>query len=386
MTTPWQHTLLIAGPAFMVVILLLGLFAAVWAERHRDRYSNTETRALEYVADKLGRIREDAQTSDGEPDATKVRVRQLVDIDTLTEGLSKETIIWDRLSLIRTMRMSQVKVSLDALQHMTLARESSAQWLSFPAFAANMSMMLGLLGTVTGLLIMVQQIGSAVPADLNQVTMDSWTASVNQIRGVLGGMKTGFFATLAGLVASIAVSWLNFRLGHSQARFLDRLDRFTTSELLPATVPATEDESLLEKVSIKLEDSFGMLDSIARNNQESLEELSAIEKGFIEIIDAVRQSTKTEASERIQTVVGRLAGVIDQMGALSHSVVNLTESLPNFLRQSEQNAIAGLTRVDRLIKVYERERAVGAWPIQTRVVCGLLAAFNMALVVYIIAR
>ncbi|HEY6249199.1 MAG TPA: MotA/TolQ/ExbB proton channel family protein [Candidatus Angelobacter sp.] len=411
-----------AWPFFIAGILALCAFASWRALQHIRRYKFTETRALEYIADKLKRAREvhspandsapeqeaAAQTSetaetqkDTVIETTPVR---LVSIEMLLEGFSRQTLIADRLELIKRMRESQVKVSLSALQQMTLAREASARWLSLPSYAASLAMMLGLLGTVVGLAIMVQQIDLGLPSDLSQVTMNSWVASIAHIRGVLDGMRTAFSATMAGIASAIILSWLNHRLAHAQSAFLDRLDRFTAEDLLPATVPGTEDDSLLEKVSLQLETSFGRLDEIAKNNQETLVELNAIEKGFVEIVGTIRDSNKAETSERIQSLIGRTSGIIEQVAELNKSIVAVAETLPGVVTQverSNQNSLnridqlirsrentdqTAMGRIDRLIGAYEQQRSLVHWPLQVKVVFGFMAVANLVLLGYALFR
>ena len=359
---------------FVTGILALCVFAALWALRHTFRYNNTEGRALDSVSAKLNRFLEARATSN-----TQKGPRSLISIDALLEGLSKQTIIADRLQLIKRMRESQVKVCLSALQQMTLARETSAKWLSLPSYAASLSMMIGLLGTVVGLAAMVQQIGLGLPSDPSQVTMDSWMASIAHIRGVLGAMNTAFSATMSGIASAILLSFLNHRLAFAQSAFLDRLDRFTTETLLPATVPATEDDSLLEKVSLQLEASFTRLDDISKKNQDALVQLSAVEEGFLQIVDTMRQSTKGESLEHIQSMIGRISGIIDQIANLNKSVISVSETLPKIVDQVSQTNRDSLSRIDRLIQTYEQHRSLFQWPLQMKIVFSFLVVLNFVL-------
>jgi biopolymer transport protein ExbB/TolQ len=229
---------------FVSLITLLGLVASGTAILHMRRYNRTEGDALQYVIDKLNRMPKPGADS-SEADAP--RVRRLVPVADLLAGINPHRLIADRLSLIQKLRESHTKVNLAALQQMTLARESSSVTLGLPSFAASLSMMLGLLGTVIGLAIMVQHIGEKMPDNLmDPAAVANWE---NAFRGALEAMRFGFSSTMTGIAAAIVVGFLNQRLAHSQAAFFDRLDRFTAEALLPATVPATEDESLLEKVS-----------------------------------------------------------------------------------------------------------------------------------------
>lgn len=238
-------------------------------------------------------------------------------------------------------------------------------------------MMIGLLGTVFGLSIMVQHIGAALPTDpFDAAQVEKWR---HEFQDVLGAMRTGFSSTLAGLLSAIALGWLNHRLAHAQSAFLDRLDRFTTEELLPATVPSTDDENLPEKVSLQMEGNFKRLDEVAKNNEATLRELSSVEKGFIEIVDTIRKTTRSEASDHIQGLVGKLSGVLENMAVPNQSVVNVTEGMARMLQRAEAVNTASVSRVDRLIDAYEHQRALTQWPLQVKVVFGFMAFLNLFL-------
>jgi hypothetical protein len=358
---------------FVTLITILGILASSAAIHHTKRYQSTETSALQYVVDKLKRLSE--LHSDAAKSQKTHGPKTLIPISALEEGLSKKTLIADRLSLIRRMRESHVKVNLSALQQMTMARESSIRWLALPSSATSLSMMLGLLGTVLGLSIMVQHIGAALPKDPFDVAqVEKWRT---EFATVLDAMRTGFSSTLAGLSFAILLSFLNQRLAHAQAAFLDRLDRFTTEDLLPATVPGSQDESVLEAVSLQMESNFKRLDDVANNNQDILKELSSIEKGFIQIVDTIRQTTRSEASDRMQSLVGKFSEALEQMAKVNQSVVNISDAMPKLLDRVEKTNTASISRIDRLIESYEHQRSLIQWPLQVKLVFGFLVALNL---------
>jgi methyl-accepting chemotaxis protein len=239
-------------------------------------------------------------------------------------------------------------------------------------------MMVGLLGTVFGLSIMVQHIGTALPNDPFDVAqVEKWRG---EFSSVLSAMRTAFSSTLAGLTWAIALGLLNQRLAHAQAAFLDKLDRFTTEDLLPATVPGSQEESVLESVSLQMESNFKRLDDVAQNNQDILKELNAIEKGFLQIIDAIRQTTRSETSDRVQSLVAKFSAALDEMAKVNRSVVNVSEAMPRLLERVEESNVASISRIDRLIEAYEHQRSLIQWPLQVKVVFGFLVALNLVLI------
>ncbi len=335
-------------PVFVTAIAALFGVASLSALMNTHRYARTERNALWRLQAKLKQALSDTPPQTATSNDIGPRAHRLIPIADLDAGPRSFTLIADRLASIQKMRESHVKVNLAALQHMTLAREASRRWLALPGFAANACILCGLLGTVVGLSWVVQQISAGLPADMTQLTPDAWLTAATQIRGMLGGMKTAFFSTTAGLTASLILSALNHRLSRSQSVLLDQLDRFTVEDLLPATVPATEDESLLERVSLQLEASCTGLTETLQSNRGVLEQLGTVEKGIIEIVDSVRQSTHADHVGPLSELLGSVAGLIDQIATLNRSVVQVTNTLPGLVQESQRANKETLEHIEKV--------------------------------------
>lgn len=375
-----MNNLLQAGPWLLLIdvpLLLLFLNAVKWGNRHRRRYRLDEARGLNYVKRILEQLI--TTTTDNSNNIVENKGRRLIPINDLMEGLSPNTIIHDRLALIKRMRESLVKINVNTLQELTMARESKQKGLHLPAFAANLSMMIGLLGNVLGLCIMVYQMGLELPKNTSAITMDSLTESTKHIHGILAGMNIGLIPTMTGLLSAIVLSLLNHSLAYAQSFFIDDLDRFTIEQLLPSTVPATEDESLLERVSLQLEESFGQLQQISQDNQETIKELNSIQDVFLQIVKNIRESTKTEVSERLLELIGRFS-------AVNQAVVNYTDSLPKFSQEFKDVCAANTGRTDKLISLYEEQRSLFHWPWHIKAVFSCMAILNLTLLGIVLFR
>ena len=86
-----------------------------------------------------------------------------VDLRELGEKVPGDTLIGDRLAVVGRLKQARVKVTVDALQQMTVLRESSITSLAFPGYAVDLAMMLVLLGTFFGLCLMLLQMQGVVP-------------------------------------------------------------------------------------------------------------------------------------------------------------------------------------------------------------------------------
>ena len=348
-------------PLFVAIIGVLALVGVLAAFYHTHRYKRVEAAALQTVKGALQRLQQ--QSNSGEAAQGAAEVRQLIAPAELMSGLPSYTLIAERLTSIDRMRSAQVKLSVGALQQMTLAKEATRSWMSAPGLAANLSMLIGLLGTVVGLTIMVQLIDKGLPADVAQVTRATWQASVQNLHEVLGGMRTAFAATMAGVIAAITLAFLNHRLARAQSMFIAELDRFTAEALLPAVVVATEDQSVLEQVSLRLETGFTHFDTAMQANREMLQELNAVGKGVADIISNVRQTTRTDTSERMTELMAKLGSVIEQMGTVNQTVLRVTGTLPKMIEQMQNMQRASYPPWDGLYtsRPWE-ERKARRWP------------------------
>lgn len=347
----------LVGRSIIVVILFLLALAWAAAHKHRRRYRKKESGDLKKVEAKLIAWRNELQSptqpkddqpvddgkQDPEGEAFVPPVVPLADLSELRLGTRPTSLIHERLAAIERMRQYHVKISVDTLQQLSIARETARPGLKLPNFAAGSAMMLGMLGTFIGLALMVQEIDLRLPLGLEDLTFESWTESIGDIRVVLGGMRTAFSTTLVGLTASILASIWGFRLRQAQAVFFERLDRFTTQELLPATVPIIEDESLLEQVSRKLEHSFSRVEELVVLNQETLRDLGGIEKSFLQIVKEIRSITKSEATRNLERV-------IDELARANSSILALVDHLPRVATAMEGNHQGLNSRLDKLLQ------------------------------------
>lgn len=312
-----------AGRFIVLLITSLGIVAARFAWQHIQRYRKTETKWLEEVRRKLRELL--AVPPDSSSDVTKTGEQifvtapepamRTIEIALLKADIPATSLIYDRLATIDTMRQARVKVDVRLLQGMSVMKESAKLSLAIPDYAVGASMLLGLLGTLAGL----SQMAGTLSAD------QSLEAQMGQ---VLGGVKTAFSTTLVGLLGSLIVSALNFLLARAQSKFYDQLERFTAEELLPCTVPAIADETVLEVVSRQLDGSVKRLEEMTQKHSHTIEYLHTIEEAFGKIINNIRDLTHRNANDPQQQLTTDLTGVLQEMTKVNQSLMRLLENLP----------------------------------------------------------
>jgi hypothetical protein len=331
------------GRVLVAIVTIIAIVAAMAARRHHRRYRGTETAYLQQVKTRLGDLlaplapeavaKEAGQSAPPSAGALAIGAR-LVSAEELAASVPPACIIGDRLHMIARLRKSQTKVNLTALQQVSRAKEAAKNSLRFPGFAVNILMLIGLLGTFVGIAIVIEQIG---------VNIGRGDGSLQSFSLAFGGMYTKFATTLVALAGAIVLAILNFRLAQAQEAYFEELDRFTVAELLPATIPALEDETLLERISQRLEESFTLIQDIADRNAKTAEEVQAIQSGFTEIINNIRQQTRAEGAGNLQNLLGHVAGVIDQVSQVNLTLRQVASSLPETLTESNRRIERVLT-------------------------------------------
>jgi len=370
----WENNTAL-GRTIILVIAFLGSIGSLCAVIQRHRYRGFELEWLEYVRGRLLRAQqakqvassgsealpfaEEAATPDSLPPASApAQTTPSLELSELSQGVPVESLIGDRLATIGKMKQVRARVNIDALQQSSILKESSHWSLSFPGYVVSLVMMLGLLGTFIGLSLMVVDIQHALPDATAQADASRWADSVSSLGRILAGKKTAFSATLAGLFFSIVVSSLNFTLARAQAEFYDRLERFTSEELLPATIPAFDDATPWEKLSMQLGDSFENLGALTSEQARSTERMIAVEKTFATIIDNIETISQRASTAPLQGMTGEMTNVIGMLTQVNGSIVSLIEKLPQVVGAIGSAMQGQQASIDRLARAVHSNRTV----------------------------
>lgn len=333
-----------SGTGRLILLLLLGLgsTAGALALRHRSRYQR-ERRTLDDVQARLRRMRAAEEPAEGE----KALPPAPVELQALRENVDPTTIIGDRLETLARMKQARVKVNVGALQQMTILRESASPGLAFPGYAVDLAMMLGMLGTFVGLCMMLLQMQSVLPSASGVPSSSGFAEAAQSLGGIIASKKTAFVTTLVGLTCAIVISGLNFLLARAQSAFYDALERFTTAELLPATMPAVEDETAMEKLSLQLSDTFAMLGTLAGSHEKNMDRVQEMQAAFGAIVDSIRAITQQSARGPAEEAAGALTTLVRQLGDSNDALVKVAESVAAGAAHERQQALHARRRADR---------------------------------------
>jgi biopolymer transport protein ExbB/TolQ len=312
------------GLAFVFLVFVASAAATFFAARHASRYAVAESGSLEQLKGALERWKKEQRGSQ----------QELAQLDVLKQATRPGSLIRHRLLTIERMRATNVKVDFEALQQITFAVESSRVGLRATGFAVSFVLLLGLFGSVAGLAL----------------TLPELTRPESDTRAVVAAMTAAFSSGAAGLLGSIWVSLCNLGLTTAQARFFEKLERFTVEELLPQTVPDIRGEAWLRQMHYKIGEAFERIREIAEQNNQTVKEFGAVAEGFSRLVDNLEQSARKGASADVQRVLEQMGQVIAQVSRSNDSAVSLAASVPQALEAAHAHNQHVLARLDTLAK------------------------------------
>lgn len=297
-----------AGRGIIVLIMILGVRAWLLA-RHGSKGLKNDGLWLARTEAKLA-----TELANRDDTASPIHASDL-----LEEG-GETSLIQRRVAAIQLLRGRRVKIHLPTLQENAIANLEVRSELEAPSRTAHTAMMLGILGTFWGLAALVQDIRFALPEG-DAWDPASWRRSLENVMAVMVGIKTAFSTSLVGMGTALVLTQLANRLQSLRAQVLFHLEDFTVRRLLPILSPEYDDNTLLDRVSRRVEDAYEGLAESLEHNDATLEKLSGVHETYLEIVDQVRSLNRTKAGQGFDDVV-------DGLAQANASVLEVAETLP----------------------------------------------------------
>ena len=296
-------------PAGMAVTLLIvGLLAAGLVNVRRS------FRRLREERDGIKNARRALQRPDTElPQGNAADVRRFL-------GVGESSLLGERVARVLKLRAAGLG-HREVLQELTL--EQIEGFGSHARFIATVLTLLGLVGTVVGMSMAMERISAAFA---NGQTPQQFPELIRSLNDTLGGMKTAFACTLAGLTGSVILSALNHALRRRQSALIREIEELIVCELLPR----------LEMVDPEADAASRKFATVLTASAERIEGLAASLAG---------------AAEKYETGGGRIERSAEAfttaLNAFAESVTTLTGNQQEFTRtvSETRGSIEGLKSV-----------------------------------------
>lgn len=257
-----------------------------------------------------------------------VNTQQLIGavVETMMEALP-QSIVKRRINTLYCVRQIH-SISTDLLERMDILEEDKRY--SLIRFVTNILLILGLLGTVVGLSISVENI---VPAIKEAQNLADVTTLANALSQTMGGLHTAFYTTLAGLACTFILLMFVYLAQRYENYFLSDLEHFTVYDLMPRILISSETEAN----TLYLE----AIEKSANDIASASEVLDKSREGIESIVSGLVRATNTTAD--------RMVDFFNFAQSFQESVANLMsykddihmtyQKIENVLREIKDNQL-----------------------------------------------
>ncbi|EQB34466.1 hypothetical protein M947_10695 [Sulfurimonas hongkongensis] len=217
---------------------------------------------------------------------------------------------------------------------------------SFITFFVSMCLMIGLLGTFSGLLISLNEMGTIVLSLQGDVNLGE---VMRRLEGPISGMSIGFGSSLFGVASAIILSVKGYILEKNQATFIEDIHDWISSLIIesPVSSSGVAVSGGGSSMSQIMEIFTDKISNFTSSMQESNKANENILKILSQSIDGESQAAKNEmlALENISAGIKDLnissyqssSSLVSSIEDLSAATVNSGRSIKAMLELQEKN-------------------------------------------------
>lgn len=219
----------------------------------------------------------------------------------------------------------------------------------YTSFFVGTSLMLGLFGTFTGLLVAIDEMGSII------LSLGGDDIDIGEIMtgfsGPLGGMAIGFASSLFGVASAIVLNVMQYILTRNQASFLEDVEDWLKGKIIE-----TQSSDILEEITSALSEETGkqVLSKLATSSQVATAVgTPGIPGGFIDIfIDTMGAFTeKLEKSNKAsQELYEIITSNLAENTKASEQESLLLESVDNSLKELNVNQFSNASMMEESLQ------------------------------------
>nr|WP_321265555.1 MotA/TolQ/ExbB proton channel family protein [uncultured Sulfurimonas sp.] len=218
---------------------------------------------------------------------------------------------------------------------------------SFIGFFVSMCLMIGLLGTFSGLLIALNDMGAIILSLQGDVNIGE---VMNRLNGPIGGMSVGFGSSLFGVASAIILSLKGYILEKNQTNFIEDVQDWISSLIIESPVNAA-DGSVTSASGSSMSQIMEVFTDKINKFSSSMEESNKANENILKVlsqsIDGESKAAKDEmaALENISAGIKDLnissyqssSSLVSSIEDLSASTVNSGRSIKAMLELQEKN-------------------------------------------------
>uniref|UniRef100_UPI004048E183 hypothetical protein n=1 Tax=Aliarcobacter sp. TaxID=2321116 RepID=UPI004048E183 len=209
------------------------------------------------------------------------------------------------------------------------------QQKGYTAFFVGTSLMLGLFGTFTGLLVAIDEMGGIILSfggdniDIGEI--------MTGFSGPLGGMAIGFASSLFGVASAIILNVMQYILTRNQSAFVEDVQDWMKGKII-------ESQAV---------DSMEQLDNFGAVQNTGTNENNAMSSGFIDIfIDTMGDFTeKMERSNQIsQEMFTKIADRLEHAVSKTDNESVLLKNMIEIMRESNVNQYSNAKLIEESLQ------------------------------------
>ncbi len=219
---------------------------------------------------------------------------------------------------------------------------------SFISFFVSMSLMIGLLGTFSGLLISLNEMGTIVLSLQGDVNLGE---VMKRLNGPISGMSVGFGSSLFGVASAIILSVKGYILEKNQAIFIEDIQDWISSLIIESPTSSSSGGSVVSSGSSSMSQIMEIFTDKISIFTSSMQESNKANENILKIlsqsIDGESQAAKNEmlALENISSGIKDLnissyqssSSLVSSIEDLSAATVNSGRSIKAMLELQEKN-------------------------------------------------
>jgi hypothetical protein len=205
---------------------------------------------------------------------------------------------------------------------------------SYISFFVGTSLMIGLFGTFTGLLIAIDDMGAIILSLGGDINIGEIMA---QFAGPLGGMAVGFSSSLFGVASAITLNIIQYMLSRQQASFSEDVQDWLKHRLIDS-----QNSETLKKIN---DSNSTIKDGSAVNTKQVSMGSTAFMDIFAETISELSKNIDT-ANKSSELIYKQLIKYLEQNSKASNKEILLFDNISSALKELSINQFSTATTLE----------------------------------------